>query len=70
MVTQRFQIAQALRSSTDSALEHAAGPLVQLGTAGEKEVLVGHFVHERVREPVAVAVAAILPDQIGLGETG
>ena len=35
------------------ALERAAGPLVQLGPAGQEEILVHHLVHERVREPVA-----------------
>ena len=70
MVAERFQIAQSLRVRAGGALERAAGPLVQLGPAGQQEILVDHLVHERVREPVAAALAAApdLLDQIGLDE--
>ena len=57
-MAERFQIAQPLRLWAGGALERAAGPLVQLGPAGKQQVLVHHLVHERVREPVAVALAA------------
>ena len=70
MVAERLQIAQSLRVRAGGALERAAGPLVQLGPARKQEILVHHLVHERVREPVAVALAAVpdLLDQIGLDE--
>ena len=60
VVAERFQIAQSLRAGAAGALERAAGPLVQLGPAGEQKILVRHLVHERVREPVAIGVVAML----------
>ena len=70
-MAERFQIAQPLGARADGALERAAGALVQLGAAREQEVLVDDLVHERVREAVAVALAAGARralDQIGLDE--
>ena len=43
---------------------------MQLGPAGKEDILVHDLVHERVREPVPAALAAVadLLDQIGLDE--
>ena len=52
-MAERLEIAQPRRVRTDGALERAAGALVQLAAPGQQQVLVDHFVHKRVREPVA-----------------
>ena len=69
-MAERLEIAQTLRLWPDGQLERAAGPLVQLRAAGEQEVLVHHLVQQRVREAIAVALAAAacVLDQVGLDQ--
>ena len=70
VVPEGFEVGQSLRVRAGGALERPPHPLVELGPAGQQEVLVDHLVHERVREPIPVS-RALVPDhldEIGLDE--
>src|SRR5215213_805565 len=70
VMAQQFEISQSRRVRTDGTLERAARPLMQLTSAGKKKILVDDFVHERMCEPVSLALAALpeFLDHLGCNE--
>ena len=70
VVSKGFEVAEPLGMRTHDAFNLACHEPVQLGTTRQKQILISHFVYERVSEPVdaVLARAAERLDKVGFNQ--